>query len=75
MHDFQSIIGSIPELSFDEKLALRDALDEALHAGPVVQGGAGKSSALIGLFADTPEVLDGVLEAAYESRSRALWIE
>ncbi len=32
MHDFQAIISSLPELSHDEMLTLRDALDNQLQS-------------------------------------------
>lgn len=33
MQHFNDILGSLPDLSFDEKLALREAIDEQLHVG------------------------------------------
>ena len=77
MLDFQNIAGAIPGLSHEDKLKLRSLLDAELSVqkAPTVSNAKTKrSSNLIGLFADEPELMDRVMETVYERRSRPLRI-
>ena len=75
MADLQHIIRTIHDLSLDEKLAVRNALDAELGLRPANGNSSQGTSELIGLFAGQDEVLDQVLESVYESRSRPLRVE
>lgn len=76
MLQFDNIVDAVHGLSREEKLRLRSLLDEELKS-PALRSvnGAKPTSGLIGLFADEPELIDEVLEYAYEHRSRPLRIE
>jgi hypothetical protein len=76
MSPFENIAGAIHDLSYEEKVILRKLLDEDLQAAKVPAGHAAKPGhGIIGLFADEPELMDSVLEAMHERRSRPLRID
>jgi hypothetical protein len=70
---FDTIAGALHELSHEEKARLRVLLDDEI-ASSTASGanGAIRSKQIIGLFADEPDVMDRVMEAVYERRSRPL---
>ena len=71
MLQFDAILGSIHNLSDAEKLKLRLLLDEELKASKEsVENGANRAKRIIGLFADESDLMDRVMEAVYERRSR-----
>ncbi len=71
MQQFDAILGSISELSDEEKLKLRLVLDEQLKTSEEPDKyGANRAKDIIGLFADEPDLMDRVIEAVYERRSR-----
>jgi hypothetical protein len=74
MSDLQNILRSIDGLSTEDKLVVRNVLDNAINtsAGDSV---AKRRSDLVGLFADDADAFDGVMEAVYESRALPLRIE
>lgn len=76
MSGFENIVDAVHGLSHEEKLKLRLVLEEDLKSTTVpahsTDNGATPTSGLIGLFADEPELMDSVMEAAYERRSRPL---
>jgi hypothetical protein len=74
MSDLQDILRSIDDLSIEDKLVVRNVLDNAIKAS-VSDGVAKPRSDLVGLFADDPNAFDGVMEAVYETRELPLRIE
>jgi hypothetical protein len=73
MLHFDAIFGAVHDLSYEEKVKLRLLLDEELKSSGHSSGnGERKTSKLIGLFADEPDLIDRVLESVYEHRSRPL---
>ena len=71
MLQFDAILGSIHDLSDEEKLKLRLLLDKELKAPKEsARNSANRAKRIIGLFADEPDLMDRVMEAAYERRSR-----
>jgi hypothetical protein len=71
MANIQDIIRTVHDLSHEEKVALRNALDADLLFDESLDGsGAESKSALIGLFADDPDTMDRVMESVYEGRQR-----
>ena len=71
MPQFDAILGSIHDLSDEEKLELRLLLDREVEASKEsARNGANRAKKTIGLFADEPDLMDRVMEAAYERRSR-----
>lgn len=78
MSPFENIVDAIHGLSNEEKFKLRLLLDDDLRS-PVVpaapaDNGAKRAKQIIGLFADEPELIDRVMEAVNERRSRPLRI-
>jgi len=75
MSPFENIVGAIHDLSFEEKTRLRVILEEELDTPAASAGNGSKpASRIIGLFADETELMDRVMEAVYERRSRPLRI-
>lgn len=73
MLKFDSIVGAVHNLNHEDKLRLRSLLEEELKAPAASpMNGDQPTSGLIGLFADEPELIDEVMESAYEHRSRPL---
>ena len=71
MLEFDNIVGAIHDLSHEEKLKLRLVLEAELKAPESSAGNRnGSARRIIGLFADEPELMDGVMEAVNERRSR-----
>jgi hypothetical protein len=69
--EFDNIIDAVHGLSHEEKSKLRLLLDEELNSSSrPSENGVDPAKGIIGLFADEPELLDGVMEAVYERRSR-----
>lgn len=81
MLQFDAIISSIHGLSDEEKLKLRVVLNEQLKGSnaPARDGAkndcTNRAKRIIGLFADEPDLIDQVLEAVYERRSRPWRLE
>jgi hypothetical protein len=70
MSPFENILGAIHDLSYEEKLKLRTVLEEELDRSKnAPSNGTERAKRIIGLFADEPELMDEVMEAAYEQRS------
>lgn len=78
MSPFENIVDAIHGLSNAEKFQLRLLLDDELRSPTVpatsTDNGAKRAKQIIGLFADEPELMDCVMEAVYERRSRPLRI-
>jgi hypothetical protein len=73
MLEFDHIVDAVHGLSHEEKFKLRLLLDEDLKTtSPPAQNGVTPAKRIIGLFADEPELMDRVMEAVYEHRSRPL---
>ncbi len=73
MLQFDTILGSIYDLSDEEKLKLRLLLDKELKSSTTSPGNGTKPrSELIGLFSDEPGLMDRVMQSVYEQRSRPL---
>ena len=73
MSPFENIVDAIHGLSNEEKFQLRLLLDEELKPPTAPAGnGSERAKRIIGLFADEPELMDRVMEAVYERRSRPL---
>lgn len=79
MSPFENIVDAIHGLSHEEKFKLRLLLDEELKKPAALpapaDNGAERAKRIIGLFADEPELMDSVMEAAYERRSRPLRLD
>jgi hypothetical protein len=76
MSPFENIVGAIHDLSYEEKLKLRTVLDDELKVASAEHAeGIERAKRIIGLFADEPELMDQVLEAAYEQRSLPLRLD
>ncbi len=76
MSPFENIVGAIHGLSYEEKLKLRLVLDSELKSSPNASAeGSQRAKRIIGLFADEPELMDSVMAAAYERRSRPLRLD
>jgi hypothetical protein len=70
MSPFENIVGAIHGLSYEEKLRLRVVLDGELKSPrDIPVEGSQRAKRIIGLFDDEPELMDQVLEAAYEQRA------
>ena len=67
MLQFDRIIGAVHGLSHEEKLKLRQLLDEELNEKPPKIDDPPRRS-LIGLLADEPELADQILESAMIAR-------
>jgi hypothetical protein len=76
MSPFENIVDAIHGLSQAEKFKLRLWLDEDLQSprNPDI-GNVERGKRIIGLFADEPDLMDRVMEAVYERRSRPLRTE
>jgi hypothetical protein len=77
MSPFENLVDAIQHLSLEEKLRLRTLLEEQLRdqASPATSANdLNRAKNMIGLFEDEPELMDSVLEAMYERRSRPLRI-
>ena len=73
MSPFEDIVDAIHGLSHEEKFKLRLILEEELKpATPAPEKAGVRAKQIIGLFADEPELMDRVMEAVYERRSRPL---
>jgi len=76
MLPFDNILDAVHGLSYEEKLKLRLHLDLEISSpkgSPSCSKGDNERAAkIVGLFADEPELMDRVLEAVYERRSRPL---
>jgi hypothetical protein len=73
MLSFREIADAIPHLTSEEQTRLRSLIDAEISASTRPPGnGAKRTSELIGLFADEPELMDQVMESVYEHRSRPL---
>lgn len=73
MSPFENIVDAIHGLSNEEKYKLRLLLEEELKpTTPVPEMAGVRAKQIIGLFADEPELMDRVMEAVYERRSRPL---
>lgn len=73
MSPFENIVGAIHGLSREEKLELRVLLETELQSTAVPTNNAcGPRTALIGLFANEPDMMDEVMKSVYEQRSRPL---
>ena len=71
MLPFDAIAGSLRNLSNEEKLKLRILLDEDLKSPKQpTENGVNRAKGIIGLFADEPDLMNRVMEAVYERRSR-----
>jgi hypothetical protein len=76
MTPFENIVDAIHGLSHEEKFKLRLLLDSELKSPtPPSAASAERAKQIIGLFADEPELMDRVMEAVYEHRSRPLRVE
>jgi hypothetical protein len=72
MTPFEHLVDSLHGLSYEEKFKLRLLLDEELKP-PAVNGDDGdRSKRILGLFSDEPDLMDRVMEAVDERRSRPL---
>lgn len=76
MSPFENIVDAIHGRSNEEKFKLHLLLEDELRSPTVpaasVDNGAKRAKQIIGLFADEPELMDRVMEAVYERRSRQL---
>ena len=76
MLQFDNIVGAIHDLSYEEKLKLRTVLEDELKlASAVPTDGPQRAKRIICLFADEPDLMDRVMEAAYEQRARPLRLD
>jgi hypothetical protein len=76
MLEFDHIVDAVHGLSHEEKFKLRLLLDKDLKtSSSPAQNGVIPTKGLIGLFADEPELMDRVMEAVYERRSRPLRLD
>ena len=76
MLQFDNIVGAIHALSYEEKLKLRTVLDDEIKLATAEPAhGPQRATRIIGMFADEPELMDRVMEAAYEQRSLPLRLE
>jgi hypothetical protein len=76
MLSFREIADAIPYLTSEEQARLRSLIDAEIAASSRPPGnGTRQTSKHIGLFADEPELMDQVMESAYEHRSRPLRID
>jgi hypothetical protein len=75
MLTFQDIANAISDLTDEEKGKLRSLIDAEIAApSSSADNGVKHRSKLIGFCADEPELVDGIMEAVYERRSRPLRI-
>lgn len=75
MADIQQIMRTIHDLSRDEKLAIRAALEVELEVGTENAAPRRGSSELVGLFAGEDELLDEVMQSIYEHRRQPLRVD
>ena len=76
MLEFDNIVDAVHGLSHEEKFKLRLMLDEDLKSTPrPSENGVNPAKGIIGLFADEPELMDHVMEAVDERRSRPLRLD
>ena len=76
MLEFDNIVDAVHGLGHEEKSKLRLLLDEELNSSSrPSENGVDPAKGIIGLFADEPELLDGVMEAVYERRSRPMRLD
>jgi hypothetical protein len=74
MSDLQDILRSIDDLSIEDKLVVRNVLDDVIKAS-AGERVANPRGDLVGLFANDANAFDGVLKAIYETRELPLRIE
>jgi hypothetical protein len=76
MLEFDNIVDAVHGLSHEEKFRLRLLLDEELNSSArPSENGVNPAKGIIGLFADEPELMDHVMEAVYERRSRPMRLD